>query len=374
MHTPATSRLWGQPPWQIDFTPTLAEFPKESDFVVIGGGFTGLAAAAWLRQINPAKSVTVLEAGRIGSGASGRTGGMALSETAAGDVPGLGDVLKGLQEILKELEIDCGLSLPGAFEISRTGDAEGSPIRWHDSGDLHVVNEVPGGGLDPGKLLSGLGRAAERLGAKIFENRRAEAIEWSHRPIVRLSGAEITAGKILFATNALSTELSGLQQAEPRLTLAILSEPLTEKQLEEIGLAERKPFYTVDLPYLWGRVLDDNSVIWGAGLVSAPGSRDLESIAVTSGEAARLIHSLECRVRGSHPALNNVEFTHRWGGPILFRESWVPVFDWHPRSKNAVVVGAYAGHGVALSSYLGCWAAKALLGRRKPPKWGKISG
>ena len=340
---------------------------------MIGGGFTGLAAAAWLRRMSPAKSVSVLEAGRIGSGASGRTGGMALGETAAGDEPGLGDVLDGVKKILKELEIDCALSLPGAFEIGRTGSSEGSPIRWQDSGELHVTNEVPGGGLDAGELLSGLGRAAERAGAKIFEDSRVEAVEWRERPVVRVRKAEITAGKILFATNALSTELSGLEQAEPRLTLAIGSDPLSEEQLAEIGLGRRNPFYTVDLPYLWGRVRDDNSVIWGGGLVSAPRSKTLESLPVSSGEALRLLDSLEARVRGLHPALRDVRFTHRWGGPILFRESWVPAFDWHPRSRNAIVLGAYAGHGVALSSYLGVWAAEALLGRHQLPAWGKIS-
>ena len=40
----------------------------------------------------------------------------------------------------------------------------------------------------------------------------------------------------------------------PRLTLAVLAKPVSEKVLAAIGLAERKPFYTVDFPYLWGRV------------------------------------------------------------------------------------------------------------------------
>lgn len=374
MHIPPTNAGWGTPPWRIDFSPAPAELPKESDFVVIGAGFTGLAAAAWLRKLSPSKSVTVLEAGRIGSGASGRTGGMVLAETAAGNQPGLGDVLKGFQEILKKLDVECDLSLPGAFEIGRTGDASDSPIRWQDSGDLHIVSRVPGGSLDPGKLVSGLGRAAERFGARIFENCRVESVEWRARPLVRVPGAAITARKILFATNALSAEISGLDDAEPRLTLAIASEPLTENQLQQIGLGGRNPFYTVDLPYLWGRVCEDNSVIWGGGLVSAPRSKDLEGISVSSGEAARLIASLESRVRGLHSALRDIRFTHRWGGPILFRESWVPVSGRHPRSANAIVLGAYAGHGVALSSYLGVWAAKALLGRRKLPAWGKITG
>lgn len=375
MSHPSPSVAWGTPPWKIDFSPAAAELPKESDFVVIGGGFTGLAAAAWLRKLSPSKSVTVLEAGRIGSGASGRTGGMVLAETAAGNQPSLGDVLKGFGKILKELNVACGLSLPGAFEIGRQGGGAGSPIRWQDSGDLYVVGKVPGGSLDPGKLVSGLGRAADRLGAHIFENRRVESVEWGARPIVNISGgAEIIARKILFATNALSTRISGLDDAEPRLTLAIASEALTTNQLKQIGLGGRHPFYTVDLPYLWGRVLDDDSVIWGGGLVSAPQLKDLEGLSISTGEAARLIGSLESRVRGLHPSLSEVRFTHRWGGPILFRESWVPVFSKHPRSSNAIVLGAYAGHGVALSSYLGVWAAKALLGRRKLPAWGKVGG
>ena len=49
-----------------------------------------MAAAAWLRRLDPKLSVAVFEAGRIGHGASGRTGGMVLGETAAGDKPGLG--------------------------------------------------------------------------------------------------------------------------------------------------------------------------------------------------------------------------------------------------------------------------------------------
>jgi glycine/D-amino acid oxidase-like deaminating enzyme len=82
---------------------------------------------------------------------------------------------------------------------------------------------------------------------------------------------------------------------------------------------------------------------------------------------------MEKRVRGLHAALRDVKFTHHWGGPILFREGWLPpVLDWHPACPNAIVLGAYAGHGVALSSYLGAWAAEALLGRRELPKWAKL--
>jgi glycine/D-amino acid oxidase-like deaminating enzyme len=378
---------WGQPPWHIGFTPKPAEdLPAVADLAVVGAGFTGLAAAAWHRRLAPDQSVVVLEAGAIGAGASGRTGGMALAETAAGDLPGLGDVLAGFQQILRIFLIDCDLDLRGAWEIARTkvspGEKKDSPIAWPDSGTLRVVKEVPGGTLDPGKLVAGLARAAESNGAIILEDHPLDGVEWTNPLTLEAGPRKIRARKILFATSALSLGLSGLDGGldsrmsygmHPRLTLAGLTRPVSEDVLRAIGLGERKPFYTVDFPYLWGRVRADNSIVWGAGLVSSPDEQHLEDIDISAAEPARMFAALERRVRGLHPALSAVEFTHRWGGPILFRDSWTPVFDWHTSSRNAVVLGAFAGHGVALSSYLAAWAAAALLGRRDLPSWGKFN-
>jgi glycine/D-amino acid oxidase-like deaminating enzyme len=375
---PAASHLnphpnWGAPPWHIDFIVRVKPVPPSVDFAVVGGGFTGLAAAAWLRHLQPKKSVAVFEADRIGAGASGRTGGMALAESAAGDLPGLGNVLGGLERILAELEIDCELSLPGAFEIGRSKGLPHSPIQWNDSGTLRVVKKVPGGTLDPGKMVAGLARATDERGATIIERHPVTKIEWQRLPIVHAAGARCSAGKILFATNALALELTSLAgRAEPKLTLAVLTEPMDEKRLKAIGLAGGNPYYTVDLPYLWGRRRGDGSVIFGAGLVDADDSRDLTQIDITKGQAKDLFESIERRIHNLHPDLREIGITRRWGGPILFRENWCPVFMPHPQSKNAIVLGAYAGHGVALSVYLGAWAAEAMLGRRKLPPWGSI--
>ena len=390
---------WGIPPWKINFTPTRHKPPAHTDFAIIGGGFTGLAAAAWLRLNAPEKSVAVFEAARIGAGASGRTGGMVLAETAAGNQPGLGDVLAGFQSILEKLKVRCDLKLNGAWEIARKHDSEKakrhqSPIAWNDSGTLKVVNEVPGGTLDPGKLVTGLARAAQRQGAHIFENHRVQAIRWSATPelnLINKRGAtqKITTQKILFATNALSLPEAALTGMHPRLTLAVLTRPVSETDLAAIGLAERKPFYTVDFPYLWGRVRDDRSIVWGAGLVQSPDADDLEKVDIAAEESAVAFDRLEDRIRNLHPALEKIKFLRRWGGPILFRDSWKPVFDWHPKSvaidttqkggrskddapRNAIVLGAYAGHGVALSSYLGAWAAEVLLERGRLPKWSSL--
>jgi glycine/D-amino acid oxidase-like deaminating enzyme len=383
LNSPVSSREihpgWGLSPWRVDFVPTLPrKLPKEADFAIVGGGFTGLAAAAWLRRLAPEKSVVVLEAGSIGAGASGRTGGMVLSEAAPGDLPGLGDVLGGFTGILGKFGIECELSLPGAWEIARSGgDPAKSRIRWEDLGTLRVVREVPGGTLNPGQLVSGLARAAEGPGAAIFEGHAVENIEWGERSVLTIrreqqsERVKIATRKILLATNALSLGLSGaVEGMHPRLTLAALTEPMREEQLAAIGLGERKPFYTIDFPYLWGRVMKDNSVVWGAGLVSAPDEREIETVRIDGTESSRMLGTLEKRVRALHPALADVQFTLHWGGPILFRDSWTPVFDWIPLSaKNGIVLGAYAGHGVALSSYLGAWAAEALLGKRVLPVW-----
>jgi len=129
----------------------------------------------------------------------------------------------------------------------------------------------------------------------------------------------------------------------------------------------------VDFPYLWGRVCRGDTIMWGAGLLDPPESGDIAQINLAAEEPTQTFARLEQRVRGLHPALKEIRFTHYWGGPILFRDNWRPVFAEHPRSSRAIVLGAYAGHGVALSVHLGFWAAEALLGRRELPDWGRIT-
>jgi glycine/D-amino acid oxidase-like deaminating enzyme len=406
---------WGAPPWTIDFRPALRALPDRVDFAVVGGGFSGLSAAAWLRRFAPGRSVLVLESASLGDGASGRTGGMALAETAAGKLPGLGDVLAGYKKILRALRVDARLTLPGVWELGRSATAKKhSPISWSDSGELRVVRLVSGGSVDPGKVLAGLARAAEKAGAQIVEHAEVRALDFSNPLRLRvcrnlrgrIQQKEIRAGQVLLATNAYSLELSGLRAAaEPKLTFALATAPLSAAQLKAIGLSSRRPFYTVDFPYLWGRLLESNGVIFGSGLVPAPigmpiriptGARSIENGAhgllrftpqgsttkgftpqgfapkgydVRRGEAAARLRWLENRVRHLHPALASVRVTHRWGGPILFTEKMLPIFRRHPRSKQVMVLAGYNGHGVALSIYLGKWAAEALLARRPLPRW-----
>jgi len=402
---------WGKTPWTISFRAKTKPLPQRVDIAIVGGGFTGLAAAATAKRLAPEKSVLLLEAERIGNGASGRTGGMALSETAAGNLPGLGDVLKGYRNILRELGVKADLALPGVWELARgTRSMEGkavhamkrSPIEWNDLGTLRAVKRVPGGSVNPGKTVAGLASAAQRAGAQIAENAVLEKIEFTQPAKLhvralhggRASAKVIAAERVLLATNAGSVELgeelfAGREPAEPKLTFALATAPLGKKHLAQLGMKTKRPFYTVDLPYLWGRLLDNGRLIFGSGLVPGWGESmrlqsrkakarkfstkklwsGLEKVDVTKGEAAERFASLEKRVRGLHPALEKIRVTHRWGGPILLTHAFMPVFRSHPHGAHVIVCGGYSGHGVALSVYLGKWAAQHLLGRRELPQW-----
>jgi len=366
---------WGQTPWTVDFVQDQAPLPGHVDIAVVGGGFSGLSAAANARRFDRSKTVAVFEAETIGARSSGHTGGLALAETAVGDLPGLGDVLSGVRSILRDLAISCDLDLPGVYELDRTSRNSDSPIHWNDTGELRVGKEVPGGTLDPGKMVSGLARAAAKSGALIFEHTRIERVEFADPLTLHVGGGIVRADRVLFATNSESLELTQLSdRAQSKLTMALATGSLSDEKLAAIGMADGKPCYTTDLPYLWGRLVHQNQLIFGSGLVDVPNWRDLTTIDVGSGKALELLDKLETRVRRLHPALLDVQITHRWGGPILITEDWRPAFELHPESANAVVVGGYSGHGVALSVYLGSWAAEFLLGRRPLPNWRRDPG
>lgn len=402
-----TKSIWGESPWKIASQAKARDLPERVDFAIVGGGFAGLTTAAWLKRLAPRNSVLLLEAGKVGNGASGRTGGMALAATAAGDLPGLGDVLRGYRKILRELEVRADLILPGVWEIARgTKSMEGktvrplknSPIEWEDGGRVLAVSKVTGGTVDPGKTVAGLARAATKRGAAIVEEAEVFKIEFENtiRLCVRrdLRGRKsekiVHSEKVLLTTNAGGVALLGdafaeLDSAEPKLTFAVATAPLTKKQIAAIGMASGRPFYSVDLPYLWGRMLKNRGMIFGSGLVPGFGESlggksnarakklwsGLEDFQVDRGEAAKRLRALEERVRRLHPTLKNVKIAYRWGGPILITQDFVPVFRAHPQNENVIVLGGFSGHGVALSVYLGKWAAEAMLGRRALPSWSR---
>ena len=222
--------------------------------------------------------------------------------------------------------------------------------------------------------MSGLARAAVSLGAVIAENCGVHKIEWTDPLTLHLARGRLRAKKILLATNALSLEISGLGKSaiQPKLTLAARTAPMSEKDLKKIGLGTRKPFYTIDFPYLWGRVCADRSIVWGAGLVDAPNSGELEDVDVSKGRGAEMFASFEKRVHALHPALAKARFTHKWGG-LMASPRKVPSCVC-ASSRQCEWCGSrhICGPRRGLVVYLGTWAAEALLGRTTLPSWGRI--
>jgi glycine/D-amino acid oxidase-like deaminating enzyme len=268
----------------------------------------------------PGLDLTLVEAGQIGSGASGASGGIALEGTAVGDHPDFGGCLAALERVVREEQIDGELDLSGCWVVRHNQRAKASPIEWNDAGLFQVVDREPGGPVDVGALLGGLFLAVERRGGRVYEN----------TPLSELPRAS----QIVLAADAAGLALAGVDiPLTTRITYALALEGL---DFEAAGWGERRAFYTGDLPYLWGRPLSGQRAMLGGGW-SAPGDE---------AERREVLARLEERARGLHPAFAAARITERWGGPMSFTSDWQPVFG---RIKNVHFAAGYAGHGVALA-------------------------
>ena len=319
---------------------------------IVGAGLTELSAAYRLRRARPDWPVTVLEADTIGNGASGRGGGLLLEDTA-----GFENCLDSLADLLAREQIRCGWALNGCWEVSHRRGLEDSPIYWQDNGvPLRVAGRVPGGTLDPGRLLAGIARAAVSLGVSIQERCAVTAMECNPRLRLETAAGEIAADRVLLATNAFPLPFSELRATS---MLALATTPLEERAIEQLGLESRRPFYTADLPYLWGCLTAQNTLVLGSGLLSSPGG-NIADVSLDWPEARQLFSTLEGRIRGLHPTLSGIHFPHRWVGPIAITPDWRPVLRRHPRSPHVLVAGGYSGHGLAQVIRMGRLAAERL--------------
>jgi glycine/D-amino acid oxidase-like deaminating enzyme len=316
----------------------------------------------------------LFEAGLIADGASGRTGGLVLEGTAAGILDRVDVCVPGLRRLVDEEEIDCDLVLLGCWEIEHRKFGPERMLSWSDDGrPVGIARTVSGGVVQPAALTIGIAQAAARLGAIIREQALVTRIIPGPELSLEIGGQRIRPGHIVVATNAwINATLPDTPPLHSSLTFACATEPLDAATLTAIGLGEGVPFYTSDLPYLWGRTTRDGRVIFGAGLVfgKAP---DLERTDVREGSSGAVLERLQKRVRALHPALRETRFEAAWAGPIAFAEDSIPLLGPHPANPRVLVSGGYAGHGVALSVRAGELLALAI-GKNLPlPKWGSLS-
>ncbi len=350
--------------------PEPAALPERCQIALVGAGLTGLAATYTLAR--QGVDVAAFEARRLGAGASGRSGGIVLEGTAAGPLPDADDCIASLQRTLSEAGITCDLDLPGCWELAHV---EKGARLWRDGERaLSLEQTVPGGTLDPGKLLAGLAAAALRANAGLFEHAPVHRISGGAPLVLQIGDQEVRADHVILALNAYTSSLISLgEDFHPALTLALATQPLPAGTLEAIGLDAHNPFYTVDLPYLWGRPLGRDRLLFGSGL-AFNASKRVERVDIRAREVAHSLAQLEQRVRGLHPALADVQVAERWGGPVAFRSSRTPVLCQHPSLDGLILIAAYAGHGVALSVHLGRLAAHTILDGGTLPRWGEVAG
>jgi glycine/D-amino acid oxidase-like deaminating enzyme len=353
----------------IPVEPRPVEEGLRVDVAIVGAGFTGLATAHYILHHSPGLQVAVFEAQQVGAGASGRTGGLVLEDTAVGPLPGVDRCVATVRELVETCNIPCDLHLENCWEIGRRHGRPSSPIRWADSGTLRVVNIVPGGAFDPRKFLAGLTRLVRQAGGRIFEQAPVTGLDIPAHGDVRLTvaGKAVCAERVVFATNAFCLPMLGLQDwAGGVHTVAVATEPLSDAIFEAIGWATRTPFYTLDLPYLWGRATADGCAVIGAGLT---GRDNVQQARVDAPEAVPLFDSLAQRIRHLHPALRQVRITHRWMGPLSFTNDSKPVIASKDAGQRVLIAAGYRGHGVALSVRVGKLLAEVLAGRASLPAW-----
>ena len=132
---PKTARAfikgWGESPWSIDFRPLPRLLPEQVDFAVVGGGFTGLAAAAWLRKLAPEKSVGVFEAEQIGGARAEIPAAWCWERVPQGTCLGLATSWADSERrwMNWKLSATCNFRAPGRLGAREAGRIRRSPGR-----------------------------------------------------------------------------------------------------------------------------------------------------------------------------------------------------------------------------------------------------
>ncbi len=244
-------------PEKIEFDPNRSHWARsqspanpalekdlEVDVVVIGGGFTGLSTAYYIRQSQPTKKVAVLEARFCGSGASGRNGAMVLTMTADRFMQMSADPamdkriydltaenIRQLQALSATTGIDCELEVNGALQVFNTKDdvesgrayvakarAAGMPVElWSKEQTSGAIGtgvyegaffDPNCGHVHPMKLVQVFKTAAESAGVEIYENTPVIGIEEGDTVRVHTSaGRTVRARSLMLAANAYSSRL-----------------------------------------------------------------------------------------------------------------------------------------------------------------------
>lgn len=354
-----------------------------ADVCVIGGGFTGINTAIELAQRG--LSVIVLEARRIGWGASGRNGGQ-LIRGIGHDVSGFARHIgaegvrylehAGTESVqvvgnrIREHGIDCDLrwgfcelaNTPAHFaglkaeyaELQEAGYAHETRLIEPEQIRQQVVNsgvyaggllDMGSGHLHPMNLVLGEAQLAQSLGVQIFE--QSPVLELIHGSTVqvRCGGGTVRAGSLVLACNAhleeLEPKLSG--KVLPAGSYIIATEPLSEdaaRQLipQNLALCDQK----VGLDYY--RLSADRRLLFGGACHYS--GRDPADIAAY----------MRPQMLKVFPQLAHARIDYQWGGMIGITANRFPQVGRLSQHPNVFYAQGYSGHGLNVTH----WCARLL--------------
>ena len=364
--------------------------PDTADAVVIGGGYTGVAAGRKLASSGA--RVVVLEANTLGWGASTRNGGIAHPgykwgpeslakrhgrELAMRLFADSVEATEFLGRTIRENGIDADARWNGYAELAWSrADAEHftreAPLRteWGTPSRAVPLAEVAGvvgtkayhgamaidtgGVIHPGKWFAGLVGLAEAAGADLHEGVRATAIrrQPDGRFVVETSRGAIHARDVLVATNAYTDRAAPALRRRiiPIGSYIIATEPLPEDVAKEISPTGRAYFDTKNFLSYW-HVSADRRLIWGGRVSFFPTSVD---------RTAKLLHRRMVQV---HPQVAGYRVEYSWGGKIGMTFDRMPHIG---RSGGVMYAMGCCGSGVVLLHWLGTRAAEWMGGGQPP--------
>ncbi len=367
----------------------------QADVVIIGGGFTGLNAALHLAQAGV--GATVLEAERVGFGASGRNGGFcclgggmlddATLDRKFGREERLGwrqaelAAIRQVEDFITTRAVDVDRHSQGETQLAqRPRDFEemrgkldyyaenyGVTARLTEKTDLAAEGlnagfegafTVPiGFGLNPRKYVTALAQAAEEAGAVIYHN--SPALNVTRRDgafDVTTPTGRIRAERVIIATNGYSSEdLPPWLAARymPTQSSVIVTRPLTEAELAAQGWTSQQASYDSRHLLHYFRLMPDNRMLFGVrgGLLSNPASE------------ARALRRARADFEAMFPAWRNVETPHGWSGMVCIARNRMPFVGEVPDQPGMFAGLCYHGNGVAMGSYSGALLADLVRGK-----------
>lgn len=372
-----------------------------ADLVIVGAGYTGLWTALQAKRRDPGRRVVVVEARTVGWAASGRNGGFCEASLTHGRDNGLSrwpDEIDRLDELgMANLDaIGDDLDLYGIdADWERVGSlgvaTEPHQVDWLDEwaadaahrGDdtvkrltqaevrasiasptyLGAVWETRSTALvHPGKLAAGLARAAEDAGVEIFEGSPVHAIDdaGDAMRVVSLQG-RITARRVALATNVFPSLIKRNRlMTVPVYDYVLMSEPLSDEQLDEIGWGDRQGISDSANQFHYYRLSRDNRILFGGyDAVYHYGRR----VRARYEDRPESFERLASHFFTTFPQLEGLRFTHRWAGAIDTSTRFCAFFGTARKGRVAYAAG-FTGLGVAATRFAADVMLDLLAGER----------